>query len=136
MRPFHLAFPVTDLDTTKSFYVNVLQCDVGRTSDHWIDFDMFGQQVVAHLVDNKEGIETNKVDGDNVPASHFGVILTWNQWHELRDRLISHDMKVIIEPKIRVKGEPGEQATMFFLDPCGNALEFKSFKDDKQIFAT
>ena len=136
MRPFHLAFPVTDLDTTKSFYVNVLQCDVGRTSDHWIDFDMFGHQVVAHLVDNKEDIETNKVDGDNVPASHFGVILTWNQWHELRDRLISHDMEFIIEPKIRFKGEPGEQATMFFLDPCGNALEFKSFKDDKQIFAT
>jgi len=136
MRPFHLAFPVTDLDTTKSFYVDVLQCNVGRTSDHWIDFDMFGHQVVAHLVDHKEGIETNKVDGDNVPASHFGVILTWNQWHELRDRLISHDMEFIIEPKIRFKGEPGEQATMFFLDPCGNALEFKSFKDDKQIFAT
>ena len=136
MRPFHLAFPVTDLGTTKSFYVDVLQCNVGRTSDRWIDFDMFGHQVVAHLVDNKEGIETNKVDGDNVPASHFGVILTWNQWHELRDRLISHDMEFIIEPKIRFKGEPGEQATMFFLDPCGNALEFKSFKDDKQIFAT
>ena len=113
-----------------------VQCGVGRTSDRWIDFDMFGHQVVAHLVDDKEGIDTNPVDGDNVPASHFGVILTWEQWHSLRDRLKNHDIKFIIEPKIRFEGEPGEQATMFFLDPCGNALEFKSFKDDKQIFAT
>tara|TARA_B100000686_G_scaffold343314_1_gene423935 strand:+ start:883 stop:1296 length:414 start_codon:yes stop_codon:yes gene_type:complete len=136
MRPFHLAFPVTDLNLTKSFYVDVLQCDVGRTSDRWIDFDMFGHQVVAHLVDDQEGIDTNPVDGDNVPASHFGVILTWEQWHLLRDRLKNNDIKFIIEPKIRFEGQPGEQATMFFLDPCGNALEFKSFKDDNQIFAT
>ena len=136
MRPFHLAFPVTDLNLTKSFYVDVLQCGVGRTSDRWIDFDMFGHQVVAHLVDDKEGVDTNPVEGDNVPARLFGVILTWEQWHSLRDHLKNHDIKFIIEPKIRFEGEPGEQATMFFLDPCGNALEFKSFKDDKQIFAT
>ena len=136
MRPFHLAFPVTDLNLNKSFYVDVLQCGVGRASDRWIDFDMFGHQVVAHLVDDQEGIDTNPVDGDNVPASHFGVILTWEQWHLLRDRLKNNDIKFIIEPKIRFEGQPGEQATMFFLDPCGNALEFKSFKDDNQIFAT
>ena len=91
---------------------------------------------LGNLVDDKEGIDTNPVDGDNVPASHFGVILTWEHWHALRDRLKNHDITFIIEPKIRFEGEPGEQATMFFLDPCGNALEFKSFKDDKQIFAT
>ena len=136
MRPFHLAFPVTDLDITKSFYVDVLQCNVGRSSDKWIDFDMFGHQVVAHLVDRNDHPSTNSVDGDDVPASHFGVILTMDQWNQLRDHLSNFNIEFIIKPKIRFKGEPGEQATMFFLDPSGNALEFKAFKDDKQIFAT
>ncbi|MAQ72171.1 MAG: glyoxalase [Candidatus Marinimicrobia bacterium] len=136
MRPFHLAFPVTDLDITKSFYVDVLQCNVGRSSDKWIDFDMFGHQVVAHLVDRNDHPSTNSVDGDDVPASHFGVILTIDQWNQLRNHLSNFNIKFIIKPKIRFKGEPGEQATMFFLDPSGNALEFKAFKDDKQIFAT
>jgi len=135
MRPFHLAFPVTDLVSTKSFYIDVLNCQVGRSSEHWIDFDMFGHQVVAHLVDQADHPSTNSVDGDDVPASHFGVILTMDQWHLLKDRLISHNIDFIIEPKIRFKGEAGEQATMFFLDPSGNALEFKAFKDDSNIFA-
>ena len=136
MRPFHLAFPVTDLNTTRSFYKDVLQCNIGRSSDKWIDFDMFGHQVVAHLVEEHDHPATNSVDGDNVPASHFGIILTIDQWNQLKQHLQQFDIKFIIEPKIRFKGEPGEQATMFFLDPCGNALEFKAFKDDKQIFAT
>ena len=136
MRPFHLAFPVTDLDATRSFYVDILQCNVGRCSDKWIDFNMFGHQVVAHLVDKNNHPATNSVDGDEVPASHFGVILTMSQWNQLRDHLSNFNITFIIKPKIRFKGEPGEQATMFFLDPSGNALEFKAFKDDKQIFAT
>ena len=136
MRPFHLAFPVTDLDITRSFYVDVLQCNVGRSSDKWIDFDMFGHQVVAHLVDRNDHPSTNSVDGDDVPASHFGVILTIDQWNQLRNHLSNFNIKFIIKPKIRFKGEPGEQATMFFLDPSGNALEFKAFNDDKQVFAT
>jgi extradiol dioxygenase family protein len=135
MRPFHLAFPVTDLSAAKSFYVDVLNCKVGRSSDHWIDFDMFGHQVVAHLVEQAEHPSTNSVDGDDVPASHFGVILTMNQWYILKENLIANKIKFIIEPKIRFVGEPGEQATMFFLDPSGNALEFKAFKDDSSIFA-
>lgn len=135
MRPFHLAFPVKDLSAAKSFYVDVLNCKVGRSSDHWIDFDMFGHQVVAHLVDEAAHPSTNSVDGDDVPASHFGVILRMDQWHKLKENLIAHKMKFIIEPKIRFEGEPGEQATMFFLDPSGNALEFKAFKDDSSIFA-
>ena len=134
MRPFHLAFPVTDLNTTRSFYVDVLQCNIGRSSDKWIDFDMFGHQVVAHLVDKNSHPTTNSVDGDEVPASHFGIILTMVQWNQLKQHLQQFDIKFIIEPKIRFKGESGEQATMFFLDPSGNALEFKAFKDDEQIF--
>lgn len=135
MRPFHLAFPVTDLSAAKSFYVDVLKCKVGRSSDQWIDFDMFGHQVVAHLVKQAEHPSTNRVDGDDVPASHFGVILTMNQWHKLKENLIAYKIKFIIEPKIRFVGEPGEQATMFFFDPSGNAIEFKAFKDDSSIFA-
>ena len=135
MRPFHLAFPVTNLNETKTFYVEVLKCDVGRSSDQWIDFNMFGHQVVAHLVDKADHPSSNKVDGDEVPSSHFGVVLTMTQWKDLRDSLLKQNIKFIIEPKVRFKGELGEQATMFFLDPSGNALEFKAFNDDKQIFA-
>ncbi len=135
MRPFHLAFPVDTLDTTRKFYTNVLGCKEGRSSDRWIDFDMYGHQVVAHLIDSMEKVETNPVDGDDVPASHFGVILTMEDWNSLSSRLKESGQEFIIEPHIRFKGEPGEQATMFFLDPCGNAIEFKAFNDDKQIFA-
>jgi hypothetical protein len=136
MRPFHLAFPVDNLATTRDFYTEILGCKEGRSSDRWIDFDMYGHQVVAHLIDKVEDVQTNSVDGDDVPASHFGVILGMKQWNELSERLKELGTKFIIEPHIRFKGEAGEQATMFFLDPCGNALEFKAFNDDKQIFAT
>ena len=136
MRPFHLAFPVDNLEKTREFYTKVLGCNEGRSSDRWIDFDMYGHQVVAHLIDKVENLQTNPVDGDDVPASHFGVILNLEDWEELADRLKKIDMDFIIEPHIRFKGETGEQATMFFLDPCGNALEFKAFKNDDMIFAT
>jgi len=136
MRPFHLAFPVDNLATTREFYTEILGCKEGRSSDRWIDFDMYGHQVVAHLIDKVEDVQTNSVDGDDVPASHFGVILGMKQWNELSERLKELGTKFIIEPHIRFKGEAGEQATMFFLDPCGNALEFKAFNNDKQIFAT
>lgn len=134
--PFHLAFPVTDLKATEKFYTEVLGCTTGRRSDHWIDFNFYGHQVVAHL--SKDGSDqgpTNPVDGHEVPVKHFGVVLQWDEWQELAEKLKTKGIKFIIEPYIRFKGEPGEQATMFFLDPCGNALEFKSFKDMNQLFA-
>tara|TARA_B100001750_G_C14937919_1_gene317330 strand:- start:101 stop:514 length:414 start_codon:yes stop_codon:yes gene_type:complete len=136
MRPFHLAFPVDNLEKTREFYTETLGCSEGRSSDRWIDFDMYGHQVVAHLIDKVEEVQTNPVDGDDVPASHFGVILELDDWEALAERLKKIDMNFIIEPHIRFKGEAGEQATMFFLDPCGNALEFKAFKNDDMIFAT
>ena len=135
MRPFHLAFPVDNLDKTREFYTAILGCKEGRSSDSWIDFDMYGHQVVAHLVDELEPLQTNLVDGDNVPASHFGVIREMNDWNELAKRLPESEIKFIIEPHIRFKGESVEQGTMFFLDPLGNALEFKSFNRDDMIFA-
>lgn len=136
MRPFHLAFPVDDLGKTREFYTKTLGCTEGRSSDRWIDFDMYGHQVVAHLVDDLDQVATNAVDGDDVPSSHFGVILEMEQWNQLADNLVKLGIEFIIDPHIRFKGEPGEQATMFFLDPCGNALEFKAFKSDDMIFAT
>ena len=136
MRPFHLAFPVDDLGKTREFYTKTLGCTEGRSSDRWIDFDMYGHQVVAHLVDDLDQVATNAVDGDDVPSSHFGVILEMEQWNQLADNLVKLGIEFIIDPHIRFKGEPGEQATMFFLDPCGNAIEFKAFKSDDMIFAT
>ena len=136
MRPFHLAFPVDNLEKTREFYTKTLGCNEGRSSDRWIDFDMYGHQVVAHLVDELDQVATNAVDGDDVPSSHFGVILEMEQWNQLADNLVKLGIEFIIEPHIRFKGEPGEQATMFFLDPCGNAIEFKAFKSDDMIFAT
>ena len=136
MRPFHLAFPVDNLEVTRDFYTKILGCNEGRSSDRWIDFDMYGHQVVAHLVDELDQVATNAVDGDDVPSSHFGVILEMEQWNQLADNLVKLGIEFIIEPHIRFKGEPGEQATMFFLDPCGNALEFKAFRSDDMIFAT
>ena len=136
MRPFHLAFPVDNLDKTREFYTKTLGCNEGRSSDRWIDFDMYGHQVVAHLVDELDQVATNAVDGDDVPSSHFGVILEMEQWNQLADNLVKLGIEFIIEPHTRFKGEPGEQATMFFLDPCGNALEFKAFRSDDMIFAT
>ena len=136
MRPFHLAFPVDNLEKTREFYTKTLGCNEGRSSDRWVDFDMYGHQVVAHLVDELDQVATNAVDGDDVPSSHFGVILEMEQWNQLADNLVKLGIEFIIEPHIRFKGEPGEQATMFFLDPCGNAIEFKAFKSDDMIFAT
>jgi len=137
IRPFHVAFPVHNLEITRKFYSEVLGCKVGRSAERWIDFDLFSHQISAHLVDeDKRTTRTNPVDGKNVPVLHWGVILTMEQWDGLAARLKQHGIKFIIEPYIRFKGEVGEQATMFFLDPSGNALEFKAFKNDASIFAT
>ncbi|MEO1207534.1 MAG: VOC family protein [Pseudomonadota bacterium] len=138
MRPFHLAFPVHDLEAARNFYAGTLGCETGRESDTWIDFSLFGHQIVAHFDPKLQDAVTagNAVDGDHVPVPHFGVLLTPDEWRALRDRLQAKpDIKWIIEPKIRFEGEVGEQATMFLVDPSGNALEFKSFADDAQIFA-
>lgn len=133
---FHLAFPVADLEETLEFYTEVLGCNTGRSSDTWIDFDFWGHQVVAHLSPEEAGkSSTNEVDGHAVPAKHFGVILAWNEWQELAERLEEKGIDFIIEPYVRFVGEPGEQATMFFKDPSGNALEFKAFRNREQIFA-
>jgi extradiol dioxygenase family protein len=135
--PFHLAFPVSNLEATKDFFIDVLGCNTGRQSERWIDFDFFGHQVVAHLADDKHAPAiTNSVDGKQVPASHFGVILNWGDWHDLAEKLKAAEIDFLIEPNIRFEDEAGEQATMFFQEPSGNALEFKSFKDMSQIFAT
>jgi extradiol dioxygenase family protein len=134
--PFHLAFPVRDLDETRAFYAGLLGCAVGREAPLWIDFDFYGHQISAHVRPEEVGrARTNAVDGDAVPVRHFGAILPWDDWHRLADRLTRAGTRFIIEPHIRFKGEVGEQATMFFLDPSGNALEFKAFQDPSQVFA-
>lgn len=136
MQPFHLAFPVTDLEKTLDFYHGLLGCPVGRTSDRWIDFNFWGSQITAHLVDEGDTeAPHNAVDGKNVPVKHFGAILEMDEWKALAEKLAQHGIQFVIEPYIRFKGEAGEQATMFFLDPSGNAVEFKSFRDFGQIFA-
>jgi uncharacterized protein len=137
IRPFHLAFPVKDLETTRTFYEQVLGCTIGRTSDQWIDFNLFGHQVTAHLSpDEVRDAQANQVDDKNVPVRHWGVILEMEQWQELAERLKQQNIQFVIEPYIRFKGEVGEQATLFFLDPSGNALEFKAFQHDESIFAS
>ena len=132
---FHLAFPVHSLEEARRFYAGLLGCPTGRESDRWIDFDFFGHQIVAHLAPAERDAATNPVDGEDVPVRHFGVILEWNQWQKLAESLKQAKVKFIIEPGIRFKDQVGEQATMFFKDPSGNALEFKSFRDTSQIFA-
>lgn len=133
---FHLAFPVNDLETAREFYGGVLGCEEGRSSDRWIDFNLYGHQIVAHLAENGAGVKAeNYVDADHVPVPHFGIILSMEAWKELAERLKGMGVKFVIEPKIRFAGEVGEQATMFFLDPSGNALEFKAFNDLSQVFA-
>ncbi len=133
---FHLAFPVTDLDATRAFFVETFGCGIGRTDARWIDFDFYGHQITAHLVDPTEAVSTNPVDGDDIPASHFGLILPWDDWHALRDRLVARGTPFLLAPKIRFEGQVGEQATMFLRDPSGNAIELKSFKDPRSVFAT
>jgi extradiol dioxygenase family protein len=133
--PFHLAFPVDDLQAARRFYGGLLGCTEGRSSDSWIDFDLFGHQIVAHLVPQTAARHHNPVDGHDVPVPHFGVVLDWDHFHALADRIKAAGVEFVVEPSIRWKGQVGEQATMFFFDPAGNALEFKSFKDMSQLFA-
>lgn len=136
LRPFHLAFPVHDLDAARAFYGGVLGCPEGRSSDQWIDFDLFGHQIVAHLDAAAQPVAVaNKVDGHHVPVPHFGVVLTMKDWHALADRVKAAGIRFGIAPHVRFPGQVGEQATMFFSDPSGNALEFKAFGDDAQLFA-
>ncbi|MGH9949620.1 MAG: VOC family protein [Pyrinomonadaceae bacterium] len=133
---FHLAFPVHDLDAARAFYGGVLECEEGRSSEIWIDFNLYGHQIVTHLApDFARQNSTNPVDADAVPIPHFGIVLPMSEWKTLADKLTAKGVKFIIEPKIRFAGEVGEQATMFFLDPSGNALEFKGFNDFTNIFA-
>lgn len=136
LRPFHLAFPVDDLAAARSFYGDTMGCDEGRHSDHWIDFNFYGHQIVTHLTDRKTvHIVHSEVDGKSVPVPHFGILLTMDDWKELADRFRTAGTDFVIEPYVRFQGEVGEQATMFLMDPAGNALEFKAFGDDTQIFA-
>ncbi len=133
---FHLAFPVKDLQSSREFYGEILGCEEGRSSEHWIDFNLFGHQIVAHLAPENSGIaHRNEVDADHVPVPHFGIVLPMDEFNDLAERLKSKGVEFVIEPKIRFQGEVGEQATMFFLDPSGNALEFKAFADFSQVFA-
>jgi len=132
---FHLAFPVRDLEEAREFYGRLLGCPEGRSSSEWIDFDFFGHQIVAHLSeDARASKEHNVVDGEDVPVRHFGVILDMNEWKELAARLKAANVKFQIEPGVRFEGLPGEQATFFFTDPSGNALEFKAFADESMVF--
>lgn len=137
MTPFHLAFPVSDLERTRAFYVDILGCREGRSAERWIDFDFFGHQISAHLVGDRGGdAGTNAVDGHGVPVPHFGAILSMKEWEALRDRLIGAGVAFGLEPHVRWRGQPGEQATMFVRDPSGNALEFKAFGNQDAIFET
>ena len=132
---FHLAFPVRDLAEARRFYGELLGCPEGRSSEEWVDFNFYGHQIVAHLSTPESQAATNPVDGENVPVRHFGVILTLEEWEALTQKLRTAKVSFIIEPQIRFKGLPGEQATCFFLDPSGNALELKAFANDASVFA-
>jgi extradiol dioxygenase family protein len=142
LTPFHIAVQVRDIEEARRFYTGLLGCAEGRSSREWVDFNLFGHQFVCHLnpslgTDGRIASHYNPVDGHGVPVPHFGVVLEMQEWQSLAERLTRHGVKFVIEPYIRFKGEPGEQATLFFLDPSGNALEFKAFKDiGAQLFAT
>ena len=134
--PFHLAFPVDNLAAARRFYGELLGCPEGRSADCWIDFDLFGHQIVAHLAPERVlQRSTNAVDGEDVPVPHFGVVLPMEQWNDLAARLTAAKVEIVIEPTVRFAGQPGEQATMFLLDPAGNALEFKAMADPAKLFA-
>ncbi len=140
LTPFHLAIPVTDLEQARAFYGQLLGCPEGRSADRWVDFNLYGHQLVCHLMDSQDKAQyrkgNNPVDGDAVPVPHFGVVLVQADWQALVERLQDSGMQFLIEPKIRFAGEVGEQGTLFVLDPSGNALEFKTFRDiDSQLFA-
>ena len=134
MRPFHLAFPVIDLVKTEEFYVNIINCSIGRRTPESINFNFYGHQIVAHRVPKMPELSTNPVDGKKVPAMHFGLVLEWGDWHQLKDKFEAEDIEFVIGPYTRYEDQPGSQATMFIQDPCGNHLEFKSFKHDEAIF--
>ncbi|MDP9037644.1 MAG: VOC family protein [Acidobacteriota bacterium] len=137
LAPFHIAFPVDDLAAARTFYAGTLGCPEGRSSDTWIDFNLFGHQIVAHLKPggSSQPVHRSAVDLHDVPIPHFGVVLPMDEWESLAGRMQSAGVQFIIEPHVRFKGQIGEQATMFFLDPAGNALEFKSFRDLSRMFA-
>ncbi|AMN77565.1 VOC family protein [Pseudomonas azotoformans] len=138
LAPFHLAIPVFDLAAARHFYSDVFGLEEGRSSDHWVDFNFFGHQLVIHehpKTTSQEAAHTNAVDGHDVPVPHFGVVLGWDDWHALAERLQARETRFVLEPHIRFKGQVGEQATLFLFDPCGNALEFKAFRDIGQLFA-
>lgn len=133
--PFHLAIPVNDLSQSKKFYQTMFQATLGRETEHWVDFNFYGHQLSIHLKPEETAqASKNQVDGKNVPVRHFGIIMDWEKWHSLAERLTANNIDFIIAPYVRFVGKPGEQATMFFLDPSGNALEFKAFKQKEQIF--
>jgi len=135
IKPFHLAMPVNDLQSTREFYGKTLGLSEGRSNEHWIDWNFFGHQFVTHLNQNHQAQKiVNQVDDHGVPVPHFGIVLKWDEWHEFAERLKQNSIKFVIEPYIRFRGKTGEQATMFFYDPSGNALEFKAFKDISQLF--
>lgn len=137
LSPFHLAFPVTSLANARRFYGELLGCPEGRSSDTWVDFDFHGHQLVAHLAPDEAGAgAAHDVDGDDVPVRHFGLVLSMDEWQALADRLLAAETRFVIEPHVRFQGQPGEQATMFLRDPCGNALEFKAFADRAMLFAS
>ena len=134
--PFHLAFPVDDLAAARGFYGKLLGCPEGRSADHWVDFNLYGHQIVAHLAPEAVRAKaTNPVDGDEVPVPHFGAVLPMKDWERLAERLVEGGVDFIIPPTVRFAGEPGEQATMFLRDPAGNALEFKAMADPSKLFA-
>ncbi|MDQ7955260.1 MAG: VOC family protein [Pseudomonadota bacterium] len=136
MSPFHLAFPVDDLAKARSFYGDLLGCPEGRSADDWVDFNFYGHQIVAHLAPAECGAaQRNAVDGQGVPVRHFGIVLPMAQWEDMAGRLRAAGLEFVIEPYVRFKGEVGEQATMFFMDPAGNAMEIKAFKDITRLFA-
>jgi extradiol dioxygenase family protein len=136
MPPFHLAFPVDDLAAARRFYGELLGCPEGRSADEWVDFDLYGHQIVAHLAPDQVGRRsTNDVDGEHVPVPHFGLVLSMGDWKQLAEKLQAADVEFVIEPTVRFQGQPGEQATMFLLDPAGNALEFKAMANPAKLFA-
>jgi extradiol dioxygenase family protein len=136
MPPFHLAFPVDDLAAARRFYGELLGCPEGRSADEWVDFDLHGHQIVAHLAPDQVGRRsTNDVDGEHVPVPHFGLVLSMGDWKQLAEKLQAADVEFVIEPTVRFQGQPGEQATMFLLDPAGNALEFKAMANPANLFA-
>ena len=137
LTPFHVAVPVYDLQKAKDFYLNLFDCEIGRSSDQWIDLNLYGHQFVLHLKpeEEKADLHHNSMDGKHVPVPHYGVVLEWEVWQNLSEKLKSNRVEFVIEPYIRFEGEKGEQATMFLLDPSGNALEFKAFKNMDQLFA-